>query len=700
MPATTMSANTRSTRSRYSSPSQAATRATAADGLVDPPVSRPSGLGSATQGQKSFMQRWLEPPVSNKASFQDAGLMRHGVVENMAPLGTLPKASMFKKATGGGAGGGGERVPEHTPIRRIIVKRPTTTQNTPAATTAASPVARQQSEEEAGKSTPAPTGRSASSSKDADDDWEPQAAASGPKLARKSISRTSTGRRGSLPSSQQPQKQEPRTPDRERKATPKMTPARMPENKAAVDAVVEAAVDQALAYYRYPTAWALRTLYDDNEANPEIISLFESVFNQTADAEALKTFYTLIREKKREGKRDNKGCYYFVPPSTNSRFTPHKPQAAPFADLITLDLDPSNFSVDGDHRHIKKKHKTHHNQHPRDSAKKMAAHRHTKGAGGTPTPKKNRSGSISSMSSLSSLSSVLSLSPSPGREEEEDRRPGIDSDEGEDGLGAGMGGGPSSSRPSTGPAGSIATTTAASTQPMGPRRRTMTATKKNQRESSPTPTPNSHFNDTSSSAHHNNDVTATSNTRNNGKSATQQAGMPAAVENPLFPNLAVSNKQQSAKDKQSGLLGISLASKLGKLDENDKLIRLKKRARNVTEAVSIGSVPTSFIRDPSSVVNDTDHESEVDDPARPAAVRLRISRSSVAVTPTGPAASLNTRSTRSSRKRSRDPDDLVSPTTLSVPPELAPPSTLNSRAGTPNPRAAKKPRTGLRVKNS
>ena len=44
------------------------------------------------------MQRWLEPPVQVKASYQEAGLMRHGVVEGMAPLGTMPKVGIFKKA--------------------------------------------------------------------------------------------------------------------------------------------------------------------------------------------------------------------------------------------------------------------------------------------------------------------------------------------------------------------------------------------------------------------------------------------------------------------------------------------------------------------------------------------------------------------------------------------------------------------------
>ncbi|KAF5130566.1 hypothetical protein E5D57_006904 [Metarhizium anisopliae] len=33
-------------------------------------------------------------------------------------------------------------------------------------------------------------------------------------------------------------------------------------------------------------------------------------------------FYKQIEERKRQGKKDNPGCYFFVPPATNSKFTP------------------------------------------------------------------------------------------------------------------------------------------------------------------------------------------------------------------------------------------------------------------------------------------------------------------------------------------------------------------------------------------
>ena len=43
------------------------------------------------------MQKWLEPPVQNKASFQEVGLARAGVVEHMLPLGTVPRASHIRR---------------------------------------------------------------------------------------------------------------------------------------------------------------------------------------------------------------------------------------------------------------------------------------------------------------------------------------------------------------------------------------------------------------------------------------------------------------------------------------------------------------------------------------------------------------------------------------------------------------------------
>lgn len=109
-------------------------------------------------------------------------------------------------------------------------------------------------------------------------------------------------------------------------------------NKEVTDKVVDIAVEEALRHFRYPTAWALRTIYDEQAGNQTFLTMVEDVFQQTADRETINTFARMVHEKKKEGKKDNKGCNHFVPPSTDSDVASHKPIPAPYADLITMDL--------------------------------------------------------------------------------------------------------------------------------------------------------------------------------------------------------------------------------------------------------------------------------------------------------------------------------------------------------------------------
>lgn len=110
-----MSSSTRATRSRFSSPAHQGAPA------VNSPleVSRNSG----NDASRSFLQRWLEPSVQTKTSFEEAGLMRHGVLEGMAPLGALPKV---KKPETGAPGTNGNNSGAQTPttggVRKITIK--------------------------------------------------------------------------------------------------------------------------------------------------------------------------------------------------------------------------------------------------------------------------------------------------------------------------------------------------------------------------------------------------------------------------------------------------------------------------------------------------------------------------------------------------------------------------------------------------
>jgi hypothetical protein len=81
------------TRSRYSSPAANASANAAAENsntVADGPAERP----------KTMLDLWIEPPLpAPRPSFADHGIERHGVVANMAPLGTRPSSKIMKSAT-------------------------------------------------------------------------------------------------------------------------------------------------------------------------------------------------------------------------------------------------------------------------------------------------------------------------------------------------------------------------------------------------------------------------------------------------------------------------------------------------------------------------------------------------------------------------------------------------------------------------
>ncbi|PHH53562.1 Transcriptional regulatory protein RCO1 [Ceratocystis fimbriata CBS 114723] len=89
--------STRATRSRIASPAQAQGQGTNSSTSRQSETT-PKGAASSSDSSRSFLQRWLEPEIQNKASFEEHGLMRCGVLENMAALGTLPKLPPKKRA--------------------------------------------------------------------------------------------------------------------------------------------------------------------------------------------------------------------------------------------------------------------------------------------------------------------------------------------------------------------------------------------------------------------------------------------------------------------------------------------------------------------------------------------------------------------------------------------------------------------------
>ncbi|KAK4123164.1 hypothetical protein N657DRAFT_574135 [Parathielavia appendiculata] len=724
-----VSANRRTTRSRYSSP-MAPTNG-APDSSSSSSSSRAQGNGSGTngvEGQKTFMQRWLEPPVQVKASYQEAGLVRQpgGVFENMAPLGTLPKVGLFKKTAPPPAA-----APERAPTR-IIIKTKPAAYSTPVPAPPPAPVAapeedeteadeteedddgmtEEQIEEDLGEENqawPASRGghkarttaaaqrsrRSIISGDTDDEEWAPGASSQKGKTRRNS-SRAST--------------RPPQQP-----AASVIAGTRPADKKEFIDKVVEAAVDEALTHFRYPTAWALRTLYDENSSNQEFLTMMTKVFLQTANADELEEFARLIHAKKKEGKKSHKARSHFaLLASTNSRSTPHPPKRAPYGNLVKFDMsilrldrsssksqvqkrerpvegtqepgleEPAQRDPEPEPEHAepelrpRKKRKA---PRQRDAAPPSAPKMATNGVSGkanTETPSRRRT-RARSVSSISSLSSARSLSPPENIQEEQDGDQGVDE---------------TPSRNSPAPPQPIKaakrrrSNAPRKTQNVSPSRRSPAAV------STSTPAPQQPAAEAASSLPSQRQSPAAEQPAA-AHDEQQPYEMPAVVDSPLFPNL------NPKKGSKSGAPALVIATKLGKLDPEDPKLRMRERARTVTST----EFPVSSARDPSplraSGRKDPEEPKEV--PAKPAtpatapASRTRITLPSARPTP----APREGRSTRSALKRTHDElEDQPSPTAANFAGSEAASAAADSRAGTPALRPAKKPRTGLRVKNS
>jgi hypothetical protein len=706
----TVSSNTRATRSRFSSPAIAG-----GNGATDPSSRAPSsGTGgpngtNGLDGQKqTLLQRWLEPPVQVKASFLDAGLVRQGVFENMAPLGTLPKVGLFKKTAPPPAA-----APEHTPVRRIIVKQKSVLPSTPVLAPPPPPPpapeedeteADETEEEDDGKTEDQNDGtlggkgrdeaadkedhgaratsalrrarRSVTAGETDDEEWAPGTSAQKPRT-RPSVSRASTA-----------QLQQP--------AAASIAGSRPVTQKEFIDKVVEAAVGEALTHFRYPTAWALRTLYDENSSNQEFLDMIQKVFLQTANADELEDFARRIQTRKTQGKKHNQAFHYFVPPSpTNSQPAPHPPKRSPYANLVKFDISTLRLDQDSSKpvkrersatvpepeperdaepepepelppRKKRKAGRQQHSEATPSSSTKMAAN----GANGkanaeTPSRKRTRARSVSS---ISSLSSARSLTPPPDDIQEDGEDDGFDET-------------PSRTSPAPPPR-PITTTT----------RRRSNAPRKSRNVSPSRPSP------AASTIAQQSASAATPSQPSQRQSPAVEAElppyeMPAVVDSPMFPNL-------NSKKGKSGNPALIIATKLGKIDPKDRKLRFRQQARDVTNQ----SFPVRDVRELSpQPASEPEAPQEEEAPVRPAtpaaapASRLRASLPSNRGTP----APREGRSTRSSRKRTHDDlDDQPSPLTANFPGSEAASTVADSRAGTPALRAAKKPRTGLRVKNS
>lgn len=80
---------------------------------------------------------------------------------------------------------------------------------------------------------------------------------------------------------------------------------------ALTDRAVQFAVEDAIHDRRWPTAYALRTLYNDTKINPRTPHLFMRIFREQASAAEIEEFQSLISWRKKEGRKDGTAKRYF-----------------------------------------------------------------------------------------------------------------------------------------------------------------------------------------------------------------------------------------------------------------------------------------------------------------------------------------------------------------------------------------------------
>ncbi|KJZ78955.1 hypothetical protein HIM_01728 [Hirsutella minnesotensis 3608] len=627
-----ISSNTRAARSasRYSSPAQHH------GGNWKGPH---DAKASSNQGSRALMARWLEPSVQSKPSFEEAGLIRHGVLENMAPLGTMPKP----KKSAGEAGSG---------VRKIILRpsgaslanaarevKPSGNHPQPKSPPASSPPTSPAALASARTKSLPPRDLKKGLQDAQDQEYDPDGG-----------TRRRRSKRVSVPAKKLRQSAEdqgePVMPTKP--PTPKVSPPKRPrtpmepEERELADKVVEAAVDEALKHYRYPTAWALRTLYDERCDDGDFVAMVEEVFRQTADVETKDEFFRLVEERKRQGKKDNQGCYYFVPPTTNSRLTPHKPKAAPYAALLcSAEQNIEGESLIGDEgRPTKRARTSHASATPRKTGSSGASEGAVVKVRTPRSCRSNKRARRDSGSSNSSLSSAMSLSSPDGS-------PGSLSP---------------SLRGATGEAAGAQAhrrADAPKSQPITTRGKTVASSRQAVSNTSESNSPTHH--------HHNQNPGRT-RARHASTAADDAASMPGRLAaSDLFPNLPAKSVKSSVPKEPP------------MPDEDDDAIWNRRQdARKVTNGFS---AEDSSVR--------TGQETPVATPSR----ATRRTRQSLA-------APVSTRATRSASKRPiANVERHASPAAFSWQGDGSP--AVASRPTTPPAlRPTKKQRTGLRVKSS
>ncbi|PBP22950.1 PHD-finger domain-containing protein [Diplocarpon rosae] len=108
-------------------------------------------------------------------------------------------------------------------------------------------------------------------------------------------------------------------------------------NLPITDKIVENAVQEALDRHKWPTAYALRILWDDLRTDPNMVRMFDAVYNGWHTQEQMTTFRSMVRAKKCEGRKDRQAEYYFNGDGSD----PRPETKAPILEVINIINPPA-----------------------------------------------------------------------------------------------------------------------------------------------------------------------------------------------------------------------------------------------------------------------------------------------------------------------------------------------------------------------
>ena len=768
--------NTRGTRSRYNSPFPPAPTTSASES---------PRINTESERPRTHSDIWVEPSLAPaRPSFAEAGIERHGVVANMAALGSLPTAKVMKAATTAldmaGRGAAGKKT---TPLASTPGDSNATADATPEPPTVPSRPSSSQGKAE--ESTPAPVQTSTSVPMSviapvpepvAVPAPLPATSVSGPPPLPAPLAITTTPTlvpaHTSMVAPQTPQQQMsprryvPQTTIMQQKmgqsvfalarpihTYPQPAPPAAPQsvypprylppcdqlNRDYTDKVVESAVQEAIDQRRWPTAYALRTLYDDQRKNDRMVRLIDAVYTETADANQIQEFKNVMKHKKKEGKRDRTGELFFyndgndpvAPTNSSAGNAPASAYSTPSglsgsgartmsdaqARRSSFILSSASASPHKEYEHhVSKKHKGNNftssnlemngNASAENGVKVKTPHKHAHSdQNGTSNPAGHRrAGSLSSSSSLSSVDEQVldggedASTTDSGAIQQDSTNDTAGPVDGIDDVAA-----PSQARNRPTPYANAKNSASAETHPdSGARNQhapiTAATGKGPKTYTFSTVTTTLSPVAAHSSSTHNNVHAASANYRQNSSANSSMAPaalLPSATlsPTPYLPSTSIVFKTKKDLNKAS--------ARSSQGDDDSMTGRMKREARKLTEKNT--STAESFER------RGGRHQASL--PLLPEPEYASDGVDSAVPTATGPKRALTKiRLLSGNRKTTRqtatndDSDSLSSPTALSFANEIAPGSLSASRAGTPNTsnRPTRKGRTGtgLRVKTS